>query len=353
MSCLEALCTRLSCVEVHCHSVISECQVTTDTVNWTVSGSCRVQEAFSSDNVYSCSWTLSDQISGSLSEDRERCLFTQQLPKVVDKYTYNVSVFPPATSESPQTIEIASPGDLSIFCPRVVLLGSSFVVACETETAGSPSAIVRLEGEKDRQKVIRSVPRSANGTQFRCHVTWGGDTNSTSYYTLLVALYKPSIDGPDIVSIRSSSPSNSANTSLVCSASEAYPAVIYSWQGACAEVTTSVDGSTCLVSRPISDTDVITCTAVNSLFDISVTTSYSPGLTGTHSLIAAAVGGAAAGVIILTAVIVVVVLYILRKRKDAMYASTTMGREEPHPYMDLEMRGQGHCETAPTSSDLH
>ncbi|PVD27523.1 hypothetical protein C0Q70_12685 [Pomacea canaliculata] len=193
----------------------------------------------------------------------------------------------------------ASPGDLSIFCPRVVLLGSSFVVACETETAGSPSAIVRLEGEKDRQKVIRSVPRSANGTQFRCHVTWGGDTNSTSYYTLLVAckglwidicvlphrhlltpVYKPSIDGPDIVSIRSSSPSNSANTSLVCSASEAYPAVIYSWQGACAEVTTSVDGSTCLVSRPISDTDVITCTAVNSLFDISVTTSYSPGLTG-------------------------------------------------------------------------
>ncbi|XP_025102445.1 uncharacterized protein LOC112569020 [Pomacea canaliculata] len=232
-----------------------------------------------------------------------------------------------------------------MFCPRVVLEGSSFVVACETETVGSPTAIVRLEGEKDRQKVISSVPRTANGTQFRCHVTWGGDTNSTSNYTLLVAY------GPDMVSIRSSSPSNNANTSLVCSASEAYPAVIYSWQGACAEVTTSVGGSTCLMSRPISDSDVITCTAVNSLFDISVTTSYSPGLTGTQPLIAAAVGGAAAGVIILTAVSVVVILYIFRKRKDGMYASTTRGREEPHPYMDLEMRGQGHCET--TSADSH
>ncbi|PVD27520.1 hypothetical protein C0Q70_12682 [Pomacea canaliculata] len=81
---------------------------------------------------------------------------------------------------------MTSPGDLSMFCPRVVLEGSSFVVACETETVGSPTAIVRLEGEKDRQKVISSVPRTANGTQFRCHVTWGGDTNSTSNYTLLI-----------------------------------------------------------------------------------------------------------------------------------------------------------------------
>ncbi|XP_025102395.1 uncharacterized protein LOC112568987 isoform X2 [Pomacea canaliculata] len=90
------------------HSELSECHVTTNPVDWTVSGSCRVQQAFSSDNNYSCSWRLNDgRTFGGFENNRVRvrCSFINApLPRENGVYTYTIAVFPPPVVAFSKTI---------------------------------------------------------------------------------------------------------------------------------------------------------------------------------------------------------------------------------------------------------
>ncbi|XP_025102433.1 uncharacterized protein LOC112569012 isoform X2 [Pomacea canaliculata] len=96
------------------HSELSECHVTTNPVDGTVSGSCRVQQAFSSDNIYTCTWTRNDgQTFGGLDASRELCSFTQALPQAGGLYTYSISVSPPATTAFSQQLTLGA-GNVSV-----------------------------------------------------------------------------------------------------------------------------------------------------------------------------------------------------------------------------------------------
>lgn len=51
------------CVWMSGDSVLTDCQVTISTVNWTVSGSCHVEQNVSNYN-YSCEWEVDNEVTG-------------------------------------------------------------------------------------------------------------------------------------------------------------------------------------------------------------------------------------------------------------------------------------------------
>ncbi|XP_025102389.1 uncharacterized protein LOC112568984 isoform X2 [Pomacea canaliculata] len=170
------------------HSELSECHVTTNPVDWTVSGSCRVQQAFSSDNIYTCTWTRNTgQPFGGFDASRELCSFTQALPQAGGLYTYSISVSPPATTAFSQQLTIVEPGDVTTTCPHWVVRGGDLSCTCQTTNTASPPATVRWEGRDSEKLVKTNVQREDNGTQFTCHVTWAGRVYTSINYTLMVA----------------------------------------------------------------------------------------------------------------------------------------------------------------------
>lgn len=52
------------------HPVLSNCQINSDSLSRTVSGSCEISQMFSSDGLYTCIWTISDTVrtSGFISK---------------------------------------------------------------------------------------------------------------------------------------------------------------------------------------------------------------------------------------------------------------------------------------------
>ncbi|XP_025102386.1 uncharacterized protein LOC112568982 isoform X2 [Pomacea canaliculata] len=191
------------------HSVLSECHVTTNPVDWTVSGSCRVQQAFSSDNIYTCTWTRNDgQTLGGFDASRELCSFTQALPQAGGLYTYSISVSPPATTAFSQqlTLDTVEPGDVTTTCPHSVVRGGDLSCTCQTTNTASPPATVRWEGRDSEKLVKTNVQREDNGTQFTCHVTWAGRVYTSINYTLLVASTENVSDVPGTTNVSSSAP---------------------------------------------------------------------------------------------------------------------------------------------------
>ncbi|XP_025102396.1 uncharacterized protein LOC112568988 [Pomacea canaliculata] len=99
------------------HSELSECHVTTNPVDGTVSGSCRVQQAFSSDNIYTCTWTRNDgRTFGGFENNRvrARCSFINApLKRENGVYTYTIVVFPPPVVAFSKTIrKVSDPNKL-------------------------------------------------------------------------------------------------------------------------------------------------------------------------------------------------------------------------------------------------
>ncbi|XP_025102363.1 uncharacterized protein LOC112568971 isoform X6 [Pomacea canaliculata] len=185
------------------HSELSECHVTTNPVDWTVSGSCRVQQAFSSDNIYTCTWTRNtgQQTFGGFDASRELCSFTQALPQAGGLYTYSISVSPPATTAFSQQLTLVEPGDVTTTCPQLVISGQNLSCTCQTTNTASPPATVRWEGRDSEKLVKTNVQREDNGTQFTCHVTWAGRVYTSITYTLIVAVEPGNITTscPDLV----------------------------------------------------------------------------------------------------------------------------------------------------------
>ncbi|XP_025102364.1 uncharacterized protein LOC112568971 isoform X7 [Pomacea canaliculata] len=185
------------------HSELSECHVTTNPVDWTVSGSCRVQQAFSSDNIYTCTWTRNtgQQTFGGFDASRELCSFTQALPQAGGLYTYSISVSPPATTAFSQQLTLVEPGSVTTTCPQLLISGQNLSCTCQTTNTASPPATVRWEGRDSEKLVKTNVQREDNGTQFTCHVTWTGRVYTSINYTLLVHVEPGNITTscPDLV----------------------------------------------------------------------------------------------------------------------------------------------------------
>ncbi|XP_025102367.1 uncharacterized protein LOC112568974 [Pomacea canaliculata] len=315
------------------HSVLSECHVTTNPVDGTVSGSCRVQQAFSSDNIYTCTWTRNtgQQTFGGFDASRELCSFTQGLPQAGGLYTYSISVSPPATTAFDKELTLVEPGDVKTTCPHSVVRGGDLSCTCQTTNTASPPATVRWEGRDSEKLVKTNVQREDNGTQFTCHVTWAGRVYTSFAYTLLVIC----VEGPsDVVISETHHPGSNGSTVLILSCNtigDVYPGVTFTWSpGVCQNETHAASSSTCTVVLDVKDDGtIVTCTAINSIDSrVSVSTSVTLRINGseiigvmdpstdftsvttpTHVIIGVvvAVGG--------IAVIVAVAVILIRKRK--------------------------------------
>ncbi|XP_025101145.1 uncharacterized protein LOC112568190 [Pomacea canaliculata] len=171
------------------HSVLNQCKITTDTERWTVSGVCQVQQAFASDNSYTCQWTgPNNNVFGAFEDGstHQVCSFTQPLPNQEGLYTYRVSVSPASTNQFSQDVRIAAPGSMATSCSWKIPEGGNVSCVCRIEHPGSPPAVVRWQGQDGDLMIMSDVQREDNGTQFECHVTWGGGIYTSAVYTLLV-----------------------------------------------------------------------------------------------------------------------------------------------------------------------
>ncbi|XP_025102366.1 uncharacterized protein LOC112568973 [Pomacea canaliculata] len=249
-------------------SELSECHVTTNPVDWTVSGSCRVQQAFSPDNIYTCTWTRNTgQPFGGFDASRELCSFTQALPQAGGLYTYSISVSPPAATAFSQQLTLVEPGDVTTTCPHWVVRGRDLSCTCQTTNTASPPATVRWEGRDSEKLVKTNVQREDNGTQFTCHVTWAGRVYTSITYTLMVK----SVEGPsDVIINKTHHPGNNGTSivTLSCNTTGAvYPGVNFTWSpGVCQNETHTARSSTCTVRMETHDDGRgVTCTAINSI----------------------------------------------------------------------------------------
>ncbi|XP_025102380.1 uncharacterized protein LOC112568980 isoform X2 [Pomacea canaliculata] len=334
VTCLEigSLSTASCTLVIRRHPELSECHVTTNPVDWTVSGSCRVQQAFSSDNIYTCTWTRNDgQTFGGLDASRELCSFTQALPQAGGLYTYSISVSPPATTNFSQQLTLVEPGDITTTCPHWVVRGGDLSCTCQTTNTASPPAPVRWEGRDSEKLVKTNVQREDNGTQFTCHVTWAGRVYTSITYTLLVEY----VEGPsDVVISETHHPGSNGSAVIILSCNTTgavYPGVNFTWSpGVCQNETHAARSSTCTVRLDAEDDGKsVTCKAINSIDSrISVSTSVTLRITGagnisvvltTDSLSSASavvgpVVGAAVAVIVAVVIAILLVIIIRRRR---------------------------------------
>ncbi|XP_025102382.1 uncharacterized protein LOC112568981 isoform X2 [Pomacea canaliculata] len=352
------------------HYVLSECHVTTNPVDWTVSGSCRVQQAFSSDNNYTCTWTRNDgQTFGEFDASRELCSFIQALPQAGGLYTYSISVSPPATTAFSQQLTLVGPGDVTTTCPHWVVRGGDLSCTCQTTNTASPPATVRWEGRDSEKLVKTNVQREDNGTQFTCHVTWSGRVYTSITYTLIVEY----VEGPsDVVISEIHLPgSNGSNfVTLLCSTTGAvYPGVTFTWSpGVCQNETHTARSSTCTVSLDAkNDRRSVTCTAINSIDSrISVSTSVtlwinvsgnvsvvstkdslsptSDSLASSSAVIGRIIGSVVA-VFVIAVIGILLVIFIRRRRRHSEKEAAQYAREsheEPGLYAHFTPPADNH-----------
>ncbi|XP_025102376.1 uncharacterized protein LOC112568979 isoform X1 [Pomacea canaliculata] len=340
------------------HSVLSECHVTTNPVDWTVSGSCRVQQAFSSDNIYTCTWTRNTgQTFGGFDASRELCSFTQALPQAGGLYTYSISVSPPpSTTTFSQQLTLAEPGDVTTTCPHWVVRGGDLSCTCQTTNTASPPATVRWEGRDSEKLVKTNVQREDNGTQFTCHVTWAGRVYTSINYTLLV-ICTSHVEGPsDVVISETHHPGNNGSSvvTLRCNTTGAvYPGVNFTWSpGVCQNETHVARSSTCTFTLDAKDDGKsVKCTAINSIDSrISVSTSVTLWIngagnisvistSGSQSSASAVVGpivGAVVAVVVTAVIAVLLVILIRRRRQKIKKTSNKLTKNTPCKESEFE-----------------
>ncbi|XP_025102377.1 uncharacterized protein LOC112568979 isoform X2 [Pomacea canaliculata] len=339
------------------HSVLSECHVTTNPVDWTVSGSCRVQQAFSSDNIYTCTWTRNTGTFGGFDASRELCSFTQALPQAGGLYTYSISVSPPpSTTTFSQQLTLAEPGDVTTTCPHWVVRGGDLSCTCQTTNTASPPATVRWEGRDSEKLVKTNVQREDNGTQFTCHVTWAGRVYTSINYTLLV-ICTSHVEGPsDVVISETHHPGNNGSSvvTLRCNTTGAvYPGVNFTWSpGVCQNETHVARSSTCTFTLDAKDDGKsVKCTAINSIDSrISVSTSVTLWIngagnisvistSGSQSSASAVVGpivGAVVAVVVTAVIAVLLVILIRRRRQKIKKTSNKLTKNTPCKESEFE-----------------
>ncbi|XP_025086161.1 uncharacterized protein LOC112559266 isoform X3 [Pomacea canaliculata] len=97
------------------HSVLTGCHVNFNNVTGLVSGSCGVQEAYSSDRNYSCTWTVNSTVITTLyrNEPFDNCSFTQP-GQGTGFYNYTILVNPPSTAGFSQGVVIGTQGGSTV-----------------------------------------------------------------------------------------------------------------------------------------------------------------------------------------------------------------------------------------------
>ncbi|XP_025102398.1 uncharacterized protein LOC112568989 isoform X2 [Pomacea canaliculata] len=111
VSCLESRTGfTVSCtIVIKRHSVLTGCHVNFNNVTGLVSGSCGVQEAYSSDDKYSCIWTVNSKVIPTLYLKKPfyNCSFTQP-GQGTGFYNYTILVNPPSTTGFSQSLVIGT-----------------------------------------------------------------------------------------------------------------------------------------------------------------------------------------------------------------------------------------------------
>ncbi|XP_025086160.1 uncharacterized protein LOC112559266 isoform X2 [Pomacea canaliculata] len=135
------------------HSVLTGCHVNFNNVTGLVSGSCGVQEAYSSDRNYSCTWTVNSTVITTLyrNEPFDNCSFTQP-GQGTGFYNYTILVNPPSTagfSQGVVIVDTVTEGTLTDVTVTDVTVNSPSSLSTDTGVTGvifSTSAIQSTQG---------------------------------------------------------------------------------------------------------------------------------------------------------------------------------------------------------------
>ncbi|XP_025081685.1 uncharacterized protein LOC112556680 isoform X1 [Pomacea canaliculata] len=180
------------------HPKLENCSITSD--GFTVTGICRVTNAYSSDGTYRCIWKQNNiQQNVSYAETTElsnqtgreylenwTCSFSQPLPRDEGIYNYTISADTFQIQGYSSTITVETPGYLSTTCPEVIEEGKSLRCQCETNRTGTPPGLVLWDGYKSDTLEIENVRLENNGSNFTCLLVWRNDTYRVLLYSLTV-----------------------------------------------------------------------------------------------------------------------------------------------------------------------
>ncbi|KAK7497498.1 hypothetical protein BaRGS_00011340 [Batillaria attramentaria] len=219
---------------------ISDCGLTENAGDWTVSGSCRIQVDGITDDRYACSWsqaspsTSGDAWSTSFIADDPRarvnrsghCIFTRSLPPDEGVYTY-ILHYQPAQDErhivGNTTISPPLTPKTQTNCPQYVVEGDTLTCNCTTTDPGSPPSSAQWSGFTSHQLIVHSVTRDMDGAVYNCTQTWNTRVVSFVNYTMRVQ-HPPS--GPVITGYTTNQVLTAGdNVSLTCTVSGGNPPV--------------------------------------------------------------------------------------------------------------------------------
>ncbi|XP_025102397.1 uncharacterized protein LOC112568989 isoform X1 [Pomacea canaliculata] len=162
VSCLESRTGfTVSCtIVIKRHSVLTGCHVNFNNVTGLVSGSCGVQEAYSSDDKYSCIWTVNSKVIPTLYLKKPfyNCSFTQP-GQGTGFYNYTILVNPPSTTG---------------FSQSLVIVDTVTEVTVTDVTVNSPSSLSTDTGVTD-VVFSTSAIQSTQGTHDGSTVSQEGD----------------------------------------------------------------------------------------------------------------------------------------------------------------------------------
>ncbi|XP_025101194.1 uncharacterized protein LOC112568219 isoform X2 [Pomacea canaliculata] len=176
--------------------------------DWQVQGECQVEKMYSSDDVYTCTWSVNNTEVTGVSESplttyrnnsrtymRGVCSFRQEIPfngynfTHSISYTYKISIDPGPQDSLVTTINIEPPEKPEINCSETVLEGSTVKCMCTSQNKGNPPAKFVWDGLNTDRLLLQNVSRQQSFTNYTCRQTWGPDEviNTTVNYTLKVA----------------------------------------------------------------------------------------------------------------------------------------------------------------------
>ncbi|XP_070202657.1 serine-rich adhesin for platelets-like [Littorina saxatilis] len=272
----------VSCdIRVINRAVLSDCQVTPSSSNWTVSGSCDYVGAYvPSPDDYTCTWYRhtvgqNQTIPGNMTKHmvvesnteyyNGTCSFSTSLPRQEGNYVYSVDFYPGPGISTVENETIERPDDPVTSCSGYI--NSTKNIRCDClpnpTTPGSPLPTLQWRGLSPGLQLTIFDPDSDQ--VYVCQLTWGPLDDRVNKET-------PLAFGPDNVRIvHQGSQIADEQLALTCELSNVYPSAVITWStpidAQCQSAAVQSDNRTCnLVPRRSHDGKNVTCTARNSLF---------------------------------------------------------------------------------------
>ncbi|KAK7106434.1 uncharacterized protein [Littorina saxatilis] len=260
----------------------SDCQLVMRNDDWTVLGNCSFVGAYSTQDIYTCSWHQqgagqpSVETAGGINKTKivknqaeyynGMCSFTSSLPTVEGDYSYTVDFFPGPDTKPSVGVTIQRPGLPVTRCPELINTTENIHCHClpNPTTPGSPLPTLQWRGLGSSERVIPDI--TALNIAPLCQLTWGPPGQQVELSTKLA-------DGPERVFIIR--PGGSLVVGevlpLVCSVSNAYPDATVKWTSTmsgnsypCDEPETTSTRSCTFTVQNFHNRESVTCTGRNT-----------------------------------------------------------------------------------------